>query len=82
MESRQSPLVRFTLPLSGTFAVISRVTVEHFVKRAYKARLAHDVKILSLLDHCILSDIGMHGFNQLSPKQQEAALIERFRQKH
>ena len=78
MEPHQSPLVRLTLPLRATLAMISRVTVHHFATRTRKAQLAHDVRLISSLDHCVLSDFGMHGFNQLSPEQQEAALMKKF----
>jgi hypothetical protein len=36
------------------------------------------VRLISSLDHCVLSDLGMHSFNQLSPELQEAALMKKF----
>ena len=78
MEPHQSPLVRLILPFRATLAMIPRVAVHHFATWTRKTRLAHDVRLISSLDHCVLSDLGMHSFNQLSPEQQEAALMKKF----
>ena len=75
MKTRHSTIVKFTRPLSETFASISRTTIQHFEAKAQRARLAHDIKSLSAVDPYILKDIGMDGFDRLPPALQERALL-------
>jgi lipopolysaccharide export system protein LptC len=79
MTTHQSTIAKFTKPLSETFANISRTTIQHFEAKAQRARLAHDIKTLSAFDPCMLNDIGMKGFKQMSPAQQERAIIDRIK---
>jgi hypothetical protein len=79
MTTHQSTIAKFTKPLSETFAKISRATIQHFEIKAQRARLAHDIKTLSAFDPYMLNDIGMKGFKQLSPAQQERAIIDRIK---
>ena len=74
MTVHHSTNAKFTKPLGGTFANISRAAGQYFEARAQRARLAQSVKMLSELDPHILKDIGMEGFNRLSPAQKERAL--------
>jgi hypothetical protein len=75
MKTHQLTIVKFTKPLSKTFASISRTTIQHFEAKAQKARLAHDIESLSAVDPHILKDIGMDGFDRLPPALQESALL-------
>ena len=79
MTTHHSIIAKFTKPLSETFANISRTTIQHFEAKAQRARLAHDIKTLSAFDPYMLNDIGMKGFKQLSPAQQERAIIDRIK---
>jgi uncharacterized protein YjiS (DUF1127 family) len=74
MTTHHSTNAKFTKPLSETFANISRTTCQYFEAKAHRARLAQSVKMLSELDPHILKDIGMEGFDRLSPAQKERAL--------
>ena len=38
--------------------------------------MAKQIKLLSVLDSHMLSDIGMKGFNWLTPDQQESLLLD------
>lgn len=80
MGTHHSTIARLTTPLSGALAKISHTTVQHFEARARQARLARDLGTLSALDHYTLINIGMQSFHQLSPTQQEVALVEKVRQ--
>jgi uncharacterized protein YjiS (DUF1127 family) len=75
MTTHDSTNAKFTKPLSETFANISRATCQYFEAKAHRARLAQSVKMLSELDPHILKDIGMEGFDRLSPAQKERALM-------
>ena len=75
MTTHHSTNAKFTKPLSGTFANISRATSQYFEVKAQRARSAHVIKELSALDPHILKDIGMEGFDRLSPAQKERALL-------
>jgi len=71
MTTHHSTIAKFTKPLS--------TTIQYFEAKAQRARLAHDIKTLSAFDPYILNDIGMRGFKQLSPAQQERAIIDRIK---
>ena len=75
MKAYHLTIVKFTKPLSETFASISRVTIQHFEAKAQRARLAHDIESLSTFDPYLLNDIGMDGFDRLPPALQERALL-------
>ncbi len=75
MKTYHLRIVKFTKPLSETFASISRTTIQHFEAKALRARLAHDIESLSAVDPHILKDIGMDGFDRLPPALQERALL-------
>ena len=49
---------------------------QYFASKAQKASLAKDIKLLSALDPHMLNDIGMKGFNRLTPAQQESVLLD------
>jgi lipopolysaccharide export system protein LptC len=79
MTTHHSTITKFTTPLSEIFASISRTTIQHFEAKAQRARLAYDIKTLTAFDPYLLNDIGMQGFKQLSPAQQERAIIDRIK---
>jgi lipopolysaccharide export system protein LptC len=75
MTTHHTTIAKFTKPLSETFANISRTTIQHFEAKAQRARLVHDIKTLSAFDPHILKDIGMEGFDRLSPAQKESVFL-------
>jgi hypothetical protein len=75
MTTHDSTNAKFTKPLSETFANISRTTCQYFEAKAHRARLAQCIRMLSEIDPYILKDIGMEGFDRLSPAQKERALM-------
>jgi hypothetical protein len=75
MTTHHSTNAKFTKPLGGTFANITRATSQYFKAKAQRALLAYNIKELSELDPHILKDIGMEGFDRLSPAQKERALL-------
>ena len=75
MTVHHSTNAKFAKPLGGTFANISRAAGQYFEAKAQRARLAQNIKELSALDPHILKDIGMEGFDRLSPAQKERALM-------
>jgi hypothetical protein len=75
MTTHHSTNAKFKKPLSETFANISRATCQYFEARAHRARLAQSIRMLSEIDPYILKDIGMEGFDRLSPAQKEHALL-------
>ena len=80
MTTLQSSITTFTTPMSEKFANVSFALAKYFERRAEKARMASDIKLLATLDPHMLNDIGMKGFNRLSPIQQESMLLEAIKQ--
>jgi hypothetical protein len=76
MTTLQSPIATFTTPLSATFGEVSHAISQYFGARAQKARLAAELKALREMDPHMLNDIGMKGFNRLSPAEQEVLLLD------
>ncbi len=75
MTTHHSTNEKFPRPLSETFANISRTACQYFEAKAQRARLAQSTRMLSEIDPYILKDIGMEGFDRLSPAQKERALL-------
>ena len=75
MTTRHSTIAKFTKPLSGIYSSITRKISQYLEAKAQGVRLAYLVKSLSALDRHILKDIGMEGFDRLSPAQKEHALL-------
>jgi hypothetical protein len=75
MKTHHLTIVKFTKPLSETYASISRTTNQYFEAKAQRARLDYIIKSLSAVDPHILKDIGMEGFDRLPPALQERALL-------
>jgi hypothetical protein len=76
MTTHHSTAETFTTSLSGTFANISRATIQYFEHRARKARLANDMKLVLAMDPHMQSDVGLAGFSRLAPTQQESLLLD------
>jgi hypothetical protein len=76
MTTLHSPITSFTMPMSGTFSRISRAISQYRAVKSQKACVAKHVELLSGLDSHMLNDIGMKGFNQLAPIQQECVLLD------
>jgi hypothetical protein len=76
MTTFLSPITNFTTPMSGTFTRISQAISQYRAVNSQKARVAKHVELLSGLDSHMLNDIGMKGFNQLAPTQQECVLLD------
>jgi hypothetical protein len=75
MTTHHSSIAKFTNPLSEIYSSISRTTNRYFEAKAQGARLSYLIKSLSALDPHILKDIGMEGFDRLSPAQKERAFL-------
>jgi hypothetical protein len=76
MTTLHSSISTFTSPLSDVFTKINHTMNQYFAAKAQKASLAKDIKLLSALDPHMLNDIGMKGFNRLTPAQQESVLLD------
>ena len=76
MTTLLSPITTFTMPMSGTFSRISRALNQYRAVKSQKVCVAKHVKLLSVLDSHMLNDIGMKGFNQLAPVEQESVLLD------
>ncbi len=77
MTTHNSPITMLSKPLYGICASISRSTGQYIETRAQRARLDHLNKLLSKLDPHMLKDIGMEGFDRLTPAQKLQALAKR-----
>jgi hypothetical protein len=75
MATHLSTIAKFTKPLSAMYSSIARTASQYFDAKAQGVRLAYLVKSLTALDPHILKDIGMEGFDRLSPAQKEHALL-------
>lgn len=76
VTTNHSPLARLTRPLNGVFQCIARGTGHLFEAKVHDIRLAQLNKLLSGLDPHILKDIGLEGFDRLTPTQKLRALKE------
>ena len=77
MTTHHSTITKLTKPLNEIYLCMSRTTGQYFEAKVQGVRLAHLNKLLSALDPHILKDIGMEGFDQLSPAQKVRALLNR-----
>jgi hypothetical protein len=77
MTIHHSKIVKLTKPMNEIYFCISRTAGQYFEAKVHGARLAHLNKLLSALDPHILKDIGMEGFDRLSPAQKVRALLNR-----
>jgi hypothetical protein len=75
MTTLPSPITTFTTPMGETFSRISRTLNQYRAAKSRKVCVAKHVKLLSVLDSHMLKDIGMKGFNQLAPVEQESVLL-------
>ena len=66
--------------MSATFSRISRALSQYRAAKSQKAYVAKQIKLLSVLDSHMLSDIGMKGFHRLAPDQQESLLLDAIKQ--
>jgi hypothetical protein len=76
MTTHHSTHAAITKPLSGLFSNIARAATQYLEHRTQKARLASEMKLLLAMDSHMLNDIGLPGFNRLSPAQQESLLLD------
>ena len=77
MTTHHSTIAKLAKPLNGICLCISRTTGQYLEAKVQGVRLAHLNKLLSALDPHILKDIGMEGFDQLSPAQKVRTLLNR-----
>ena len=82
MTTFQSSITTFAAPMSGTFNRVSRALSEYQAVRSRKAFVAKHVELLSALDSHMLNDIGMKGFIELAPAQQESVLLDTIKHFH
>ena len=75
MTTHHSTIAKFTKPLSGIYSNISRMISQCLEAKAQGLRLAYLSKSLAALDPHILKDIGMEGFDRMSPAQKESTLL-------
>lgn len=71
------PIGNATEPSSGVWSRISRSSAQYIEAQRQRKRLAHLNKVLSELDPHILKDIGMEGFERLTPAQRSQVLLKR-----
>jgi hypothetical protein len=79
MTAHNSPIAILKKPLSRICSCISRTAGHYIEAKAQRARLAHLDNMLSELDPHILKDIGMGGFDRLTPAERLQALLNRDR---
>ena len=77
MTAHHSPIAVLIKPLGGFYSCITRTTSRYIGAQAQRVRLAHLDNVLSELDPHILKDIGMEGFDRLTPAQKLQALSSR-----
>ena len=77
MTAHHTPIAMLAKPLHGIYSSISRTTGRYIETKAQHARLTHLNKLLSELDPHILKDIGMEGFDRLTPAKKLQALVGR-----
>ena len=77
MTAHHSPIAMLIKPLHGICSCISRTTGQYIETKTQRVRLAHLNKLLSELEPHILKDIGMEGFDRLTPAQKLQALLKR-----
>jgi hypothetical protein len=80
MTTFHSPISTFTSPLSDAFTKLNHTMNQYFAAKAQKASLAKEIKLLSGLDPHMLDDIGMKGYNRLTPADQESVLLDAIKQ--
>lgn len=71
------PTGTLTKPLSGICSCISRTTLHYIQTKVQRTKLLQLNNILSDLDPHILKDIGMEGYERLTPDQKLCALRDR-----
>ena len=76
MTTHHSTDAAITKPLSRSFSNIARAATQYLELRTQKARLASDMKLLLAMDSHMLNDIGLPGFNRLTPAQQKSLLLD------
>jgi hypothetical protein len=76
MTTHHSTITKLTKSLNEIFLCISHTTGQYNEAKVQGVRLAHLNKVLSALDPHILKDIGMEGFDRLSPAQKVRALLK------
>lgn len=77
MTAQHSSIRLLTKPLNGICSCIFRTTGRYIGAKAKRVRMAQLDKVLSELDPHILKDIGMEGFDRLTPAQKLQALSSR-----
>lgn len=75
--SSNFPMATITKPLSGIFLCISRTTGHYIQTKVQRTKLLQLNNILSDLDPHILKDIGMEGYERLTPDQKLRVLRDR-----
>lgn len=77
MTTHHSTITKLTKSLNEILLCVSRTAGQYIEAKVQGVRLAHLNKLLSALDPHILKDIGMEGFDQLTPTQKVRALLNR-----
>jgi hypothetical protein len=75
--TKHFPVATFTKPLSGICSCISRTTGRYIQIKLHRAKILKLSSVLSELDPDILKDIGMDGFERLTPEQKFRKLADR-----
>ena len=55
---------------------MAQAATQYLEYRTRKERLANDMKLLLAMDSHMLNDIGLPGFNRLTPAQQKSLLLD------
>jgi hypothetical protein len=71
------PMATLTKPMSGICSCIFRTTGHYIQIRLQRAKILQLNSVLSELDPHILKDIGMEGFERLTPEQKFRTLVDR-----
>jgi len=77
MTAHHSSIAILTKPIHGIYSCLSRTTSRYLETKTQRVRLASLDKLLSGLDPHILKDIGMEGFDRLTPAQKLQKLSKR-----
>lgn len=76
MTTHQPVITTFAAPNGASFTGIFYSITRYFELRLQRARLCNDLEVLRAMDFHMLNDIGLKGFNRLSPAEQERMLLE------
>jgi hypothetical protein len=75
MTMQHTMIGTFTATFTDMLADIARASAQRAALKQRKARVATHIKALSALEPRLLDDIGLKGFDRLTPDAQESLLL-------